>query len=104
MLMVVLFVLNAQAKGPWVVKMAVGNKPALIGTKLQQFYTRGDRFFEIDIDIGSSQVAARVLGLVSSKYCDYYHPLISSYRILFDSRLLLLCVVAVARCEMHAAF
>lgn len=45
--------------------MAVGNKPALIGTKLQQLYTRGDRFFEIDIDIGSSAVAARVLGLVS---------------------------------------
>ena len=45
--------------------MAVGNKPALIGTKLTQFYTRGDRFFEVDIDIGSSAVAARVLGLVS---------------------------------------
>jgi hypothetical protein len=49
--------------------MAVGNKPALIGTKLSQHYSRGDRFFEIDIDIGSSAVASRVLGLVSLYTC-----------------------------------
>mmetsp|Transcript_20061 Transcript_20061/g.28829 ORF Transcript_20061/g.28829 Transcript_20061/m.28829 type:complete len:350 (+) Transcript_20061:155-1204(+) len=52
------------ASGPWLVRMAVGNKPALTGMKVKQLYTRGDRFFEVDMDIGSSAVAARVLGLV----------------------------------------
>lgn len=46
------------------VKMAVGNKPALIGKKLRLHYTRGPRFFEIDIDIGSSSVASRILTVV----------------------------------------
>jgi hypothetical protein len=46
------------------VKMAVGTKPALIGKKLRLHYTRGQRFFEIDIDIGSSSVASRILSVV----------------------------------------
>lgn len=49
------------------VKMAVGTKPALIGKKLRLHYTRGPRFFEIDIDIGSSSVASRILTVVSSQ-------------------------------------
>jgi hypothetical protein len=63
-----------QTEGPWVVKMAVGNKPALLGKKLRLHYTRGPRFFEIDIDIGSSSVASRVLTVV----CVVPHPGVTS--------------------------
>jgi hypothetical protein len=75
------FLYRYQTEGPWVVKMAVGNKPALIGKKLRLHYTRGVRFFEIDIDIGSSSVASRVLTLV---YLLPPHPLLS--RSTHDSR------------------
>ena len=44
--------------------MAVGNKPALTGKKLQQYYHRGDGYLEIDLDLGSSAVASRILSLV----------------------------------------
>ena len=45
--------------------MAIGSKPALTGTKLSQNYFRGDNYLEVDIDIGSSSVAANILSLVS---------------------------------------
>mmetsp|Transcript_80 Transcript_80/g.147 ORF Transcript_80/g.147 Transcript_80/m.147 type:complete len:315 (+) Transcript_80:158-1102(+) len=51
---------------PWAVKMAVGEKPALVGKKLQQFYFRGPNYFEVDMDIASSSTAARILSLVRS--------------------------------------
>lgn len=50
--------------GPWPLKMAIGSKPALTGTKLSQYYFRGENYFEIDIDIGSSSAAANILSLV----------------------------------------
>jgi hypothetical protein len=59
-------------EGPWAVKMAVGSKPALIGNKLQLHYSRGPGYFEIDIDIGSSPVASRILNMV----CYYTHILL----------------------------
>jgi hypothetical protein len=46
--------------------MAIGSKPALTGTKLSQYYHRGDNYVEVDIDISSSSVAANILGLVST--------------------------------------
>lgn len=46
--------------------MAVGEKPALVGKKLQQFYFRGANYFEVDMDIASSSTAARILSLVRS--------------------------------------
>ena len=39
--------------------------PALIGKKLRQPTFRGKQYFELDVDIGSSAVANRVVGLVS---------------------------------------
>lgn len=53
-------------KAPWAVKMAVGEKPALVGKKLRQFYFRGRNYFEIDMDISSSSAASRILSLVRS--------------------------------------
>lgn len=49
-------------EGPWVVKKAVGSKPALIGTKLKQRYFFSANslqytYQEVDVDIGSSIVA-----------------------------------------------
>ena len=43
--------------GNMVVKMVVKDTPAIIGNKLKQTYFRGDNYFELDIDIGSSNVA-----------------------------------------------
>lgn len=51
-------------QAPYLVKAAVGNKPALIGTKIKQQYIRGPNYLEICIDIASSSVAAGVLHVV----------------------------------------
>jgi len=48
-------------EGPWIVKQGVGKTPAILGSKLKQTYFRGDGYLEIDIDVGSSQIAAQVL-------------------------------------------
>lgn len=50
--------------GPWAVKSAVGSKPALIGTKLISRYYRQKNYLQVDVDIGSSSTAARILALV----------------------------------------
>lgn len=52
-------------EGPFIVRQAVGTTPAIIGKKLRQPYFSGKRYFELDVDIGSSAVANRVVGLVS---------------------------------------
>ncbi|RLN97107.1 hypothetical protein BBJ28_00011537 [Nothophytophthora sp. Chile5] len=52
-------------EGSFIVRQAVGSTPALIGKKLRQPYFRGTQYFELDVDIGSSAVANRVVGLVS---------------------------------------
>ena len=43
--------------GNMVVRMLVKDTPAILGTKLKQTYHKGDNYFELDIDIGSSNVA-----------------------------------------------
>ncbi|CAH0482813.1 unnamed protein product [Peronospora belbahrii] len=52
-------------EGSFIVRQAVGSTPALIGKKLRQPTFRGKQYFELDVDIGSSAVANRVVGLVS---------------------------------------
>lgn len=52
-------------KGAWSIKTAVGQKPALTGTKLTQKYFLGPNYLEVDIDISSSTVANTILGMVS---------------------------------------
>lgn len=51
-------------QGPWVVKSSVGTTPALLGMKVDQKYFRGDRYIEVDIDVGSSKVASMLTGLI----------------------------------------
>ncbi|KAL3941358.1 MAG: hypothetical protein SGBAC_004276 [Bacillariaceae sp.] len=50
-------------KGNLIVRRAVGSKPAIIGKKVKQHYFRGDRYFEVLIDIGSDIIADRIVRL-----------------------------------------
>lgn len=49
--------------GNMIVKMAVKDTPTLLGNKLKQYYFKGDNYFELDVDVGSSSVARNVVGL-----------------------------------------
>jgi len=49
--------------GPWVIKTAVPNKPALLGKKLVCRYFGGDNYVEVDLHVGSSIIAAQVTSL-----------------------------------------
>ena len=53
-------------EGSWLVKRAVGSKPTILGSKLEQHYFRGDNYLEVDVDVGSSAIARRVVGLAAS--------------------------------------
>jgi len=57
-------------EGNFMVKKAVGTKPAILGKKLRQIYIKTDRFFEIIVDIDSDTVARKItklsLGYVST--------------------------------------
>jgi hypothetical protein len=44
-------------EGNFIVRSTVGNKPALLGNKLDTKYYKGDNFFEIEVDVGSSMMA-----------------------------------------------
>ncbi|CAM9269723.1 unnamed protein product [Phaeothamnion confervicola] len=50
-------------EGPFVVRGAVGRKPALLGRKLTQRYFRGSRYVETDVDVASSAVASNIVAL-----------------------------------------
>ncbi len=50
-------------EGPFIVKKAVGNTPALLGKKLTQRYFRGPYYVETDVDVSSSVVALNIVGL-----------------------------------------
>ncbi|KAG5185451.1 hypothetical protein JKP88DRAFT_312182 [Tribonema minus] len=56
-------------EGPWLVKKTVGNTPTLIGHKVTCRYfggnTGGTQYFEVDIDIGSSQVAFKTASMAA---------------------------------------
>lgn len=51
-------------EGSYIVRKSIGNKPALIGNKLDLFYHRGDNYYEVSIDVGSSKIAKSVMGAV----------------------------------------
>jgi Protein ENHANCED DISEASE RESISTANCE 2, C-terminal len=59
-------------EGPWIVKQAVGGKPAIVGTKLPVTYiyqpAEGDKamYFEADLDIVASSAARGILSVVRS--------------------------------------
>lgn len=51
-------------EGSFIIKQSVGSKPALIGKKLACPYTKGQNYFEIDVDIASNSVANTIVGMV----------------------------------------
>ncbi len=51
------------AKGNFIVKNAVGNKPTILGKKVKNHYIRNERFFELIVDVASDKIAKRVVGL-----------------------------------------
>ncbi|KAL4514332.1 hypothetical protein Ndes2526B_g03998 [Nannochloris sp. 'desiccata'] len=52
------------SQGSWIIKQSVGTTPVILGQKLRTKYFRGDRYFEVDVDIGASSVAASITNLV----------------------------------------
>ena len=52
-------------EGNWVVRKSVGSTPAILGTKLKQNYYSGPGYFELDVNIASSSVAAGVVRLAA---------------------------------------
>eukprot|EP00470_Lotharella_oceanica_P011491 CAMPEP_0170187720 /NCGR_PEP_ID=MMETSP0040_2-20121228/42434_1 /TAXON_ID=641309 /ORGANISM="Lotharella oceanica, Strain CCMP622" /LENGTH=172 /DNA_ID=CAMNT_0010434823 /DNA_START=189 /DNA_END=710 /DNA_ORIENTATION=+ len=50
--------------GSWIVRKMVGAKPALLGRKITCSYHKGEDYLEIDVDISSSYVAQKILGVV----------------------------------------
>jgi len=54
----------AVAKGPWVVQKSVGTTPLIVGGALKVDFHQGERWFEVDVDIGSSAVANSVVRFV----------------------------------------
>eukprot|EP00968_Pinguiococcus_pyrenoidosus_P010499 scaffold831_cov268-Pinguiococcus_pyrenoidosus.AAC.18 len=72
----------ALVDAPWVVRRAVGNRPAIVGRKLKNRYFRGDGYIEVDIDISSSSVATSVLALVR----DYAKSLIVEIGFLMEAQ------------------
>jgi hypothetical protein len=49
--------------GNMIIKMAVKDTPTLLGNKLKQYYHKGENYFELDVDVGSSNIAKNVVGL-----------------------------------------
>ncbi|CAD7956236.1 unnamed protein product [Amoebophrya sp. A120] len=52
-------------EGPWLVRQAVGTKPALLGNKIKSDWYQGDDFIEMSVDIFSSSAARAILGVTS---------------------------------------
>lgn len=51
-------------EGSWAIKMAVGQKPVMLGKKIEQEYHRGHGYLEIDVNLSTSVIATHILGLV----------------------------------------
>lgn len=49
--------------GNFIVRNAVGSKPAILGQKVKQHYIRNERFFELIIDVASDSVASGIVKL-----------------------------------------
>lgn len=59
-------VIPSVVNGPWLIHQGVGTTPTLLGHKINQSYHRGNQYFEVDCDIGSSSVASGVVRILSS--------------------------------------
>ncbi len=40
-----------------IIRMAVKDTPTLLGNKLKQYYHKGENYFELDVEVGSNQIA-----------------------------------------------
>jgi len=49
--------------GNYIVRKAVGSKPAILGRKIKQYYVRSERFMEVIVDISSDPIAQRITKL-----------------------------------------
>jgi len=61
-------------EGNFIVKRAVGSRPALLGKKIPQTHIRTDRFFEIIVNVAAEKVASSIvkisLGYAKTMSCD----------------------------------
>jgi hypothetical protein len=69
-------------EGPWIVKRAVGNTPAIIGNKLTTTYHWGPNYFEVDVDVGSSVAANAIWSLVRN----YVRALVIDLAVLIEAK------------------
>eukprot|EP00727_Mastigamoeba_balamuthi_P010091 m51a1_g5704 hypothetical protein (247) ;mRNA; f:1062638-1063565 len=52
-------------EGPWLVKKIVGNTPAILPHKIPTTYHfGGDKYFEVDVNLGASKAAGAILNVV----------------------------------------
>ena len=58
------------AEGSWMVKKAIGTKPAILGLKLQHDWRMTDRYLDVTCDVGSSKMASALTGMLV-KYAKY---------------------------------
>ncbi|KFM23600.1 hypothetical protein F751_2859 [Auxenochlorella protothecoides] len=52
------------SKGAWIMQKSVGTTPVILGQKLTTKYFKGSNYFEVDVDIGASSVAASITNMV----------------------------------------
>ncbi|GAQ86593.1 hypothetical protein KFL_002990010 [Klebsormidium nitens] len=50
--------------GSWLIRQSVGSRPVALAQVLKCRYDKGEHFFEIDVDMGTSALVRSVLGLV----------------------------------------
>jgi hypothetical protein len=78
-------------EGNFVVRKAVGSKPSILGKKIKQYYVRGDRYFEIIVDIASDPVAQRIvklaLGYAKTLVVDMMYLLEGTHGVLLPERI-----------------
>ncbi|KAH3767173.1 lipid binding protein [Pelomyxa schiedti] len=89
--------------GPWLAKKAVGNKPALVGTKLACKYFRGTKYFEICLDVGSTSVGTTIIGVINK----YVKSLVVDLAFLLEGKSeaqlpeQLLCGIRMYHCDLE---
>jgi len=69
-------------EGSYFASRAIGSKPAILGTKITTEYYKGDNWFEVCVDVGSSRVAGTLMGVVKS----YATSLVIDLAFLFESQ------------------
>lgn len=50
-------------EGNFFLRKAVGTRPAILGKEMKQYYAKGNRYFEVIVDISSNEIAKRITQL-----------------------------------------